>query len=75
MKYPKKYKLIKDLPFLPKGAIFEKVGNNWDCLEDINKFYSFDINILDGNPDWFEKILKDKLKCPYCRKLLKNYEK
>jgi len=65
-KYPIAYKLIKDLPTLSAGAIFEEdKGGEWTCYKDsrIEPIrYRFTEKDLHHNPDWFKKIYKNNCK-------------
>lgn len=57
----KKYKLLKDLPYIKAGIIYEQDWNQYksekqDWITDyLNK------NIIENNPEWFEEI-KEELK-------------
>lgn len=52
----KKYKLLKDLPYIKAGIIYEQDWNQYksekqDWITDyLNK------NIIENNPEWFEEI-------------------
>ena len=57
-KYPKRYKLLKDLPTLKAGAIFVEsldFDGIWKCA---NSDYQFSEKDLHHNSDWFKKIWK-----------------
>lgn len=69
MKKAPKYKLIKDLPDLPAGAVFTRhmkgiknVGPGDDYLYARRKppedgwVYMFSVKSLDSNKEWFKRI-------------------
>ena len=55
----KKYKLLKDLPYIKAGIIYEQDWNQYksekqDWITDyLNK------NIIENNPEWFEEIKEE----------------
>jgi hypothetical protein len=54
-----KYKLLKDLPDLPAGAIFELTYKDWYQAKRQGRdgwVYAFNEEALKENPDWFAPI-------------------
>lgn len=62
----KKYKLLKDLPNIKVGTIFE--SNGTDYKGEVYYFVGNTINISEltirNNPDWFEEIKNELIKEP-----------
>ena len=62
-KYPKRYKLLRDLPTLKAGAIFKESQDKgvWTCDDtEFKRRYYFSEKDLHHNPDWFEKIYEEE---------------
>lgn len=60
----KRYKLLKDLPGLKAGAIFEQMQNALYCNkagrdvpQDQIDHYDFRFEIVEASPDWFKAII------------------
>jgi len=72
-KYPKRYKLLKDLPTVKAGAIFteRKFDGFWVC--DGSK-YMFSEKDLHHQPEWFEKIWEHCGEATYFDGYLDKYD-
>jgi hypothetical protein len=56
-----KVKLLKDLPDVPTGAIFENKGKDTDFFYKYQRFgrevnFSFNRDTVIANRDWFEEV-------------------
>jgi hypothetical protein len=60
---PKKYKLLKDLPDLKAGAVFEWDENNerYYCKVGDDFEYKYQPIYLESNPDWFEEVKEEEI--------------
>ena len=56
-----KYKLLKDLPGLKAGAIFESEFDQYICDYGDDDRYSFPEDTVEASAEWFESILEDQL--------------
>ena len=56
----KKFKLLKDLPDVKAGAIFELIFGGVQGNKYINYEYDvyYNTNIVENNPEWFEEIIE-----------------
>jgi hypothetical protein len=55
----KRFRLVKDIPGLKAGAIFELVNNcycNDKTRKSFDPHYDFEIKVVEGSPNWFVKI-------------------
>jgi hypothetical protein len=50
------YKLLRDLPELRAGAIFEKQGNGGYRAMKPQGFQWMDYDVVESNPDWFTPL-------------------
>ena len=57
----KKYKLLKDLPGIGKGTIFNENDSAYK-----SQGFSYAKAMVEDNPDWFEKIVEDDV-LTWCR--------
>ena len=57
-----RYKLLKDLPDVKAGVIFEHRSGWCVSLNTKEREINYPITIVNSNPDWFEKIEEPKFK-------------
>lgn len=59
METQKKYRLLKELPRVEAGEIFEAIGNGEYKVK--SNGYKFISSLVENNPEWFELIPENKM--------------